>query len=196
MKTIIFVLFIMTCANLSAQNKIDFSDPEELNYWYRVNDSVMGGLSQSNLRVVDKVAYFEGVLSLKNNGGFASVRRIGPLILESGPPISLEINGDGRRYQLRLRTNIGGDGVDGVDGVNAVDGVNGVDGVAYVATFLSSDDKWQTLAFNEQDFVAQFRGRLVNRAPALSFSDVRQIGFMLADKQPGSFRLAIKTIGQ
>ena len=75
-------------------------------------------------------------------------------------------------------------------------GVDGVDGVAYVATFLSNDDKWQTLAFNEQDFVAQFRGRLVNRAPALSFSDVRQIGFMLADKQPGSFRLAIKTIGQ
>ena len=185
MKTIIFVLFIMTCANLSAQNKIDFSDPEELNYWYRVNDSVMGGVSQSNLRVVDKVAYFEGVLSLKNNGGFASVRRIGPLILESGnTPISLEINGDGRRYQLRLRTNKGGDGVDGVDGV------------AYVATFLSNDDKWQTLAFNEQDVVAKFRGRLVNRAPALSFSDVRQIGFMLADKQPGSFRLAIKTIGQ
>jgi NADH dehydrogenase [ubiquinone] 1 alpha subcomplex assembly factor 1 len=179
MKTIIFVLLMMTCVNLLAQNKTDFSDPEELNYWYRVNDSVMGGLSQSNLRVVDNVAYFEGVLSLKNNGGFASVRRTGPLILEGGnTPISLEINGDGRRYQLRLRTN------------------KGFNGVAYVATFISSGDKWQTLIFNEQDFVAQFRGRLVSRAPALSFSDVRQIGFMLADKQPGSFRLAIKGLSQ
>ena len=169
----------MKCTNVSAQWKIDFSSVEELNYWYPVNDSVMGGVSQSNLRVVDNVAYFEGELSLKNNGGFASVRRVGPVTLESGSiPILIEINGDGRSYQLRLRTN------------------KGFDGVAYVATFSSSSDRWQTLAFNEEDFVAQFRGQIVSRAPALLFSDVRQIGFMLADKQPGSFQMAIKSISQ
>ena len=179
MKTILLVLFIMKCTNVSAQWKIDFSSAEERNYWYRVNDSVMGGLSQSNLRVVDKIAYFEGELSLKNNGGFASVRRVGPVTLKSGTtPIVIEINGDGRSYQLRLRTN------------------KGFDGVAYVATFSSSSDRWQTLAFNEEDFVAQFRGRTVSRAPVLSFSDVRQIGFMLADKQAGSFQLAIQNIRQ
>jgi monofunctional biosynthetic peptidoglycan transglycosylase len=139
----------------------------------------MGGLSQSNLRVVDNVAYFEGVLSLKNNGGFASVRRVGPVTLTSGNTrISIDVNGDGRSYQLRLRTD------------------KGFDGVAYVATFSSTVDSWQTLTFKEEDFVAQFRGRLVNRAPALLFSDVTQIGFMLADKQPGLFKLAIKNIGQ
>ncbi|MFT6990454.1 MAG: monofunctional biosynthetic peptidoglycan transglycosylase [Paraglaciecola sp.] len=182
MKTILLVLFIlniMKCANVSAQLKVDFSDNEELNYWSRVNDSVMGGLSQSNLRVVDKVAYFEGELSLKNNGGFASVRRVGPITFESNnTPIVLEINGDGRRYQLRLRTN------------------KGFDGVAYVAHFSSNSDTWQTLTFNEDDFVAQFRGRIVSAAPALLFADVRQVGFMLADKQPGSFQLAIKGISQ
>ncbi|MFT4807868.1 MAG: NADH dehydrogenase [ubiquinone] 1 alpha subcomplex assembly factor 1 [Glaciecola sp.] len=179
MKFILFILFIMKCANVSAQWKVDFSSAEELNYWYRVNDSVMGGLSQSNLRVVDKVAYFEGVLSLKNNGGFASVRRVGPVTLTSGNTrISIDVNGDGRSYQLRLRTD------------------KGFDGVAYVATFSSTIDSWQTLTFKEEDFVAQFRGRLVNRAPALLFSDVTQIGFMLADKQPGLFKLAIKNIGQ
>ena len=180
MKNILFVLLIMKFTSVSAQWKVDFSNPEELSYWYRVNDSVMGGLSQSNLRVTDKVAYFEGELSLKNNGGFASVRRVGPVTLESGTaPILIEIKGDGRSYQLRLRTN------------------KGFDGVAYVATFsTSSNDTWQTLVFNEEDFVAQFRGQIVSRAPALSFSDVRQIGFMLADKQPGSFQIAIKNIGQ
>ena len=180
MKTILFVLLIMKFTSVSAQWKVDFSNPEELSYWYRVNDSVMGGLSQSNLRVTDKVAYFEGELSLKNNGGFASVRRVGPVTLESGTaPILIEIKGDGRSYQLRLRTN------------------KGFDGVAYVATFsTSSNDTWQTLVFNEEDFVAQFRGQIVSRAPILSFSDVRQIGFMLADKQPGSFQIAIKNIGQ
>jgi NADH dehydrogenase [ubiquinone] 1 alpha subcomplex assembly factor 1 len=179
MKIVLLILFIMKCANVSAQWKVDFSSAEELNYWYRVNDSVMGGLSQSNLRVVDKVAYFEGVLSLKNNGGFASVRRVGPITLTSGNTrISIDVNGDGRSYQLRLRTD------------------KVFDGVAYVATFSSTIDSWQTLTFKEEDFVAQFRGRLVNRAPALLFSDVTQIGFMLADKQPGLFKLAIKNIGQ
>ena len=101
------------------------------------------------------------------------------MALESGTaPILIEIKGDGRSYQLRLRTN------------------KGFDGVAYVATFSSSNDTWQTLVFNEEDFVAQFRGQIVSRAPSLSFSDVRQIGFMLADKQPGSFQIAIKNIGQ
>ncbi|WP_293750443.1 CIA30 family protein [uncultured Paraglaciecola sp.] len=179
MKIILLTLLTMLSSNASSQSKVDFSDSQELNYWYRVNDSVMGGVSQSNLRVVDTIAYFEGVLSLDNNGGFASVRRVGPLALESdGKPILLEIKSDGRDYQLRLRTN------------------KGFDGMAYVATFSSQRDIWQTLAFTEKDFVAQFRGRKIDGAPELLFADVRQIGVMLADKQPGLFRLAIKGIGQ
>jgi monofunctional biosynthetic peptidoglycan transglycosylase len=179
MKFILFILLIMKCANVSAQWRIDFSVAEEVNYWFRINDSVMGGLSESNLRVVDKVAYFEGELSLENNGGFASVRRTGPISLKTGDiPISLEISGDGRSYQLRLRTD------------------QGFDGIAYVAVFSSDRSQWQTLSFTEQSFVAQFRGRIVKDAPVLSFADVKQIGFMLADKQPGSFQLAIKNISQ
>lgn len=175
----LLVLFMMKCANLSAQWNVDFSTSEELNYWSRVNDSVMGGQSQSNLRVVDNIAYFEGELSLKNNGGFASVRRVGPIELKGGnSPIELVIKGDGRNYQLRLRTN------------------QGFDGAAYVATFSSKIDEWQTLSFTEQDFVGQFRGRVLSDAPALLFSEVKQLGFMLADKQAGSFQLAIKSISQ
>lgn len=178
----LLVLSMMQSANVPAQWNIDFSDPQELNYWYRVNDSVMGGMSQSNLRGVDNIAYFEGDLSLENNGGFASVRRVGPLALESGnKPILIEINGDGRHYQLRLRTH---------------NGIDGIDGIAYVARFTSRRGEWQSLSFTENDFVAQFRGRIVNQAPALLYSDVKQLGFMLADKQPGSFQLAIKGIGQ
>jgi len=179
MKTILLILSIMQCANVSAQWKIDFSDPQELQYWYRVNDTVMGGVSRSNLRLDDEVAYFEGDLSLANNGGFASVRRAGPMTLEDGnKPVVIEVNGDGRNYQLRLRTN------------------KVFDGVAYVASFTSKKDEWQTLAFTENDFVAQFRGRKVRSAPALLFTDVKQLSFMLADKQSGGFQLAIRKLEQ
>lgn len=179
MKTILLIFSIMQCTNLSAQWKVDFSDPQELQLWYRVNDTVMGGLSQSNLRLVDEIAYFEGELSLENNGGFASVRRVGPLALDGGnKPLVVKVNGDGRNYQLRLRTN------------------KVFDGVAYVVSFTSKRNEWQTLTFTENDFVAQFRGGKVKQAPALLFTDVKQLGFMIADKQPGAFQLAINKIGQ
>lgn len=45
--------------------------------WYVVDDGVMGGRSSSSLRSGESgIAVFEGVLSLENNGGFASVRTV------------------------------------------------------------------------------------------------------------------------
>lgn len=181
MKTLCLLLFMMKSMHVSAQAPflIDFSSPQELHYWNRVNDSVMGGLSESNLRLKDKVAFFEGELSLKNNGGFASIRRVGPTSLHANQgPIKVHFKGDGRTYQFRLRTT------------------QGFDGMAYVATFATQIDSWQTLDFSEEDFVAQYRGLRVVDAPDVSFSHVKQIGFMLADKQSGKFQLAIKSMRQ
>ena len=181
MKILLLLLFMMKSIDVSAQEvfQVDFYNPQELRYWNKVNDSVMGGLSESNLRVIDNIAYFAGELSLKNNGGFASVRRFGPLEFQSNQsPIRLQVMGDGRTYQFRLRTN------------------RGFDGMAYGATFATQADEWQTIDFSEGDFIAQFRGRRIIDAPNLVFSQVKQIGFMLADKQPGKFVLAIKSISQ
>ncbi|MEL0037316.1 MAG: CIA30 family protein, partial [Gammaproteobacteria bacterium] len=47
--------------------------------WMIVNDTVMGGRSQANLSLVegeDEVFRFDGLLSLENNGGFASSRAV------------------------------------------------------------------------------------------------------------------------
>ena len=117
-------------------------------------------------------------MSLENNGGFASVRRVGGINLDSSKgKLFLTAKGDGRQYQLRLRTN------------------NGFDGVAYVARFNSSAE-WQTFEFSESDFVPQFRGRYVYGVPDLSFDNVGQIGFMLSDKRQGNFALAISELKQ
>ena len=43
-----------------------------------VNDSVMGGRSVSKLEISQESATYKGKVSLKNNGGFASVRMIWP----------------------------------------------------------------------------------------------------------------------
>ena len=56
---------------------VDFQAPNEIHQWRIINDGVMGGLSRSSIEIVPpRVAVFEGSLSLENNGGFASVRRM------------------------------------------------------------------------------------------------------------------------
>lgn len=56
-----------------------FETPVSTQLWQAINDGVMGGVSVSRLRF-DSTGYavFEGVVSLENNGGFASVRASGP----------------------------------------------------------------------------------------------------------------------
>jgi hypothetical protein len=44
-------------------------------------------------------------------------------------------------------------------------------------------------------FTATFRGRPVPDAPRLDPARVRQVGFMIADRQIGDFSLKVHTIG-
>jgi monofunctional biosynthetic peptidoglycan transglycosylase len=158
---------------------VDFSDAGEVARWGAVNDGVMGGLSDSRLAPAsDSTAVFEGNLSLENNGGFASVRRepfgYG---LSGAHALVLDVRGDGRRYQFRIRTD------------------DRFDGVAYRAFFDTEQGKWNRITLPFDEFRATFRGRSVPGAPVLDPGQIRQIGFLIADKRPGAFRLEIKTIG-
>jgi monofunctional biosynthetic peptidoglycan transglycosylase len=143
--------------------------------WRSVNDGVMGGISSGNMVQVDDMLRFEGELSLENNGGFASVRRLVDLELSMAKSVRLKLRGDGREYQFRLRTN------------------DRLDGIAWRAKFLTTGD-WQTINLEFSEFEPVFRGRLIADAGPLNPGEIHQIGLMLADKQAGPFRLDIKSI--
>lgn len=143
--------------------------------WRSVNDGVMGGISSGGIVRVDELLRFEGVLSLENNGGFASVRRLIEQDLSTVDSVRLQIRGDGRDYQFRLRTD------------------DRWDGIAWRAGFSTTGD-WQTINLELAEFEPVFRGRLLTDAAPLTASEIRQIGFMLADKRPGPFRLDIRSI--
>jgi monofunctional biosynthetic peptidoglycan transglycosylase len=165
--------------NNTMEKRIDFTNPKEAQNWIIVNDTVMGGRSRAGLGIEKDMLIFSGDLSLQNNGGFASTRRIyEPLNWNNSETFEIKMLGDGRSYQFRLRTN------------------RNTDGVAYVANFTTKKDQSQSIQFNIKDFTPQFRGRLVRGAPALNFSDIAQMGFMLADKNPGKFVLQISHIRQ
>ena len=157
---------------------IDFRSPAAEKCWEVINDEVMGGLSEGRLTITpNKTALFEGMVSLENNGGFTSVRTSpADFFLDGFKGLTLRMKGDGKRYRLRLKT------------------AGTPEGVAYQTTFETQPDVWIAPYFPFSDFVPFFRGSVASDAPALNPADIRQIGLMLADKQPGAFWIEIEWI--
>ncbi|NCU80056.1 MAG: CIA30 family protein [Burkholderiaceae bacterium] len=151
---------------------MDFSNPNTLRDSWIVNDGVMGGVSKSSLRQDVDGMFFEGVVSLENNGGFASMRS-SVKFPQGIQLIELLAKGDGKRYKLVLRTEL-------------------APRVTYVADFIALPT-WQTYRFNLSQFKSTFRGRDVD-APALSFSDVIDFGILISNNQAGSFAIQLKTL--
>ena len=151
---------------------MDFSNPNTLRNSWIVNDGVMGGVSQSSLRQDEDGMFFEGMVSLENNGGFASMRS-SVRFPQGTQLIELIAKGDGKRYKLVLRTEL-------------------APRVTYVADFIALPT-WQTYRFNLSQFKSTFRGRDVN-APTLSFSDVIDFGILISNTQAGSFAIQLKTL--
>ncbi len=175
-------LYLFWSLTLTALLAIDASasdirfDSVETKHWTVVNDSVMGGVSSSRFYHELSYGVFEGEVSLENNGGFASVRRVISPEFNNGGIIRLVVKGDGRRYQFRLKTH------------------HLYEGAAYVAEFTTKHNKWQQIQFSEKDFTPRYRGRYVSGAPKLKFGDARQVGLLIADKVAGKFKLQVKAI--
>jgi len=151
---------------------------ESAEEWIVVNDGVMGGVSRSAF--VDSesgYASFQGVMSLENNGGFASVRnRIASGVLAGQSGLALRIRGDGRSYQVRLRTDLN------------------FDGIAYRADFETTSGEWQTITIPFSQFEPTWRGRRPPGTPPMEAGQVQQIGLMVADGIEGPFQLDVEWI--
>ena len=158
---------------------LTFDSPNEQPRWYAVDDGVMGGVSQSTFSVTNNEGRFHGEVSLENGGGFASVRRepngFEPTLADA-QGIALTVRGDGRTYQLRIKsTSLG----------NAS---------AYRVKFTPSQDAWETLHFSWDAFEAVRRGTVLSDAPAVTPSEIHQLGFLIADRTAGPFRLQVSRI--
>ena len=152
-------------------NMIDFTQASEHQNWTVTNDDVMGGISTGELIYLDNMRQFRGELSLENNGGFSSVKRSIESPTHEIDSVELVFVGDGRTYQLRFTTSKDGNRVQ------------------YKHDFDTIKGKQFNKAFHFDDFQAVFRGRLLSDAPELKAQDIKQIGFLIADKQPSHFEL-------
>ncbi len=145
--------------------------------WRNIDDVVMGGRSSSWMEVDRGKARFRGRLSLENNGGFASVRS--DLLTESlagAEGLALRLRGDGRTYQLRLRT----------DGA--------FDGPSYQMEIEPPKGVWTVLEIPFAAFRPTLRGRELTGVPPVASAEIRTIGILIADKQEGAFELEVDWI--
>jgi len=147
----------------------------ELDSWRAINDGVMGGVSHGGMIRSGDDLIFRGELSLENNGGFASVRRLVRDDLTSAAVVRLKVRGDGRDYQFRIRLD------------------DRFDGVVWRAVFVTTGE-WQTVDLPLDAFEPVFRGYRVPDAGPVIADKISQIGFLIADKQPGPFSLEIRSI--
>jgi hypothetical protein len=156
--------------------------------WGAVDDVVMGGVSESGIRLRAGYAVFSGNVSIENSGGFASVRtrNFAPsLNLSNYQGIELRVKGDGQRYKLFVRTE------------------EKWDGVGYAHSFDTIADEWMTIQVPFKDLVPIFRAKTVSNAP-LDPTEICSFQLMLSKFEydralnprftPGLFSLEIESI--
>lgn len=155
----------------------DFADAD-VSRWIAVHDVVMGGVSAGGLSTAEGgIAVFDGEVSLAYGGGFASVRtRPAPVDLSAFAGIALRVRGDGKRYDLNLRTD------------------SAFDGLYYKARFETPKGEWTDIRLPFAAFAPTYRGRVVGGAPPLDPAKIASFGLMISDKQAGPFRLELRTV--
>ncbi len=152
---------------------IDLTQQKELRRWRITNDGVMGGLSKGQMQFDSDHGVFSGYISTDNNGGFSSVFRPITPLSEETDSISIDIEGDGQLYQLRM--------------VAYVDGFR----LMYKQEFQTTAGSRQRLQFSLTDFQATFRGRIITNAPPLTAGLITETGFLMTKKAAGKFFLRV-----
>lgn len=153
----------------------DFSNEVKPTGWLIINDGVMGGLSRGNITVDEEGnGLFWGHVSLENNGGFSLARLSVPTLKASGySKIVLEIKGDSKRYQFRLKQTKG-------------------QMHSYVFFFETNED-WQKIEIPFEEMQPAFRGRKLN-LPDFDGDQIEEIGLLVGNKKEEDFEIRIRTI--
>lgn len=173
---LILTLIILMQDSSTMQKMIyDFSKEIKPTGWLIINDGVMGGLSRGNITMDEEGnGVFWGHVSLENNGGFSLARLTLPSLDASGfSKIVLEVKGDSKRYQFRLKEKKG-------------------QMHSYVH-FFETNGEWQSIEIPFEKLRPAFRGRTLN-LPQYAGDQIEEIGLLIGNKSEEDFKLRIRTI--
>ena len=175
-----YLMIMPQAEETNMKSKIaDFTEENVRSQWGVTNDDVMGGVSTSKISTNENnVLIFSGVVSLENNGGFASLRSpIDDYNFSDFEGFVMKVKGDGKTYNLSFRQT------------------KNFTGYNYTQKFQTEKDKWQIVILPFKDFKLKYYGREVNNSEAPDKSTIKQISILISDKQQGPFRTEIEWIG-
>ncbi|MDV6375247.1 CIA30 family protein [Deinococcus arenicola] len=147
------------------------SDPT----WYTQNDTVMGGISSSRVRIEGGILKFTGQVRLENNGGFSGIRsNPGRFDLSGYSALRLRVKGDGKQYAFQLGTSTAG-------------------GVNYRAEFNTVAGQWTEVTIPLNTLRPTRFGRQL-AGPALDRSKISFFGLMVGNGRAEGFALDVDWI--
>ena len=157
--------------------------------WGALDDIVMGGTSESSIRLTDNTALFTGNVSTANSGGFASVRTRNfenAIDLTAFSGIQLRVKGDGKRYKLIVRSE------------------SKWDGIGYCYSFDTVYNIWITVTIPFENLIPVFRAKTVKDGSQLNTQSIYSFQLMLSKFEydgalnpkftPGIFQLQLESV--
>ena len=153
----------------------NFEKDSDINSWSVTNDDVMGGVSNSSMKLDENGnGVFSGLVSTENNGGFTMGRL--PLNIRFSDDLEnivLHVKGDGKKYQIRIKSNRSQQ-------------------YWYIQPFQTSTEL-ETIQIPLKDFYPSYRGVKLN-LDNFSSNVIKEIAFLIGNKKNEAFTLTINTI--
>ena len=169
------ITFLKSIFNPKKILVLDFNKEASAKNWTVVNDSVMGGVSSSEMKLDEKgKGVFEGEVSIENNGGFTLIKKyLSIKFTKEYSKIELRVKGDGKQYQFRIKSNL-------------------EENYWYIQKFTTEND-WDVISLPLASFYPSQRG---NRLSLENFNanQIEAIAFLIGNKKQEEFKLIIDTI--
>ncbi|MEM8899583.1 MAG: CIA30 family protein [Bacteroidota bacterium] len=178
MQTSILLFALLLATIFSEHQQFDFGKDKDGGNWYIINDGVMGGLSQGDGVLEANSLRFFGSVSLKNNGGFSSLRApFQNMDLSKYETVEMRVRGKGQSFGFSMETS------------RAWYQPN------YKVTFRPKAEEWKVLKFPLKEFgmyrIGQPVGKTISEE---ALANIIRIGFITNDKKEGPFELEIDYI--
>ena len=166
---------LMLSVPLNGNTIFDFTTNTNFQGWSIVNDDVMGGRSVGSLKLDESGnGVFSGYISLRNYGGFSSIRyRTNPIDVSDAKTIVMRLKGDNKYYQLRIKSKYR-------------------DRHVYSKKFFLSDE-WQDVTIPIRSMEPQFRGQRL-RMNNFNHNTIVEFGILIGNKVEEYFSLQINNL--
>lgn len=174
----LLILMLPLMTSSSTELKFDFGTGTGGTDWEVINDGVMGGLSQGKMSLTENSLLYQGNISLRNNGGFSSLKSPFKRFDLSGfTQVEMRFRATGQAFAMTLEQ----------------------DQRFYMPNFKyefrAQTGKWTTIRVPLADFQQYRMGRaLGNKMTTVSLQNTLRIGLISNEKREGDFQIEIDYI--